>query len=108
MKHCTRPLAPESAHLERVARSLLVLAVVVALWPASATAQVQQGPPPPQVGPERGSLVIVGGATWAFGSRGGHMGGVSWGRGMVLAGFAGAFVVGAAAAIVNVGFGLGD
>ena len=62
MKHCTRPLAPESAHLERVARSLLVLAVVVALWPASATAQVQQGPPPPQVGPERGSLVIVGGA----------------------------------------------
>lgn len=53
------------------------------------------------------AVVIVGGGTWAFGARGGHMGGVTWGRGMVLSGFAGAFVIGAAAAIVNVGFGLG-
>lgn len=62
MKHRTRRLAPAPAHLERVGRSLLAMMMAVALWPASAAGQIQQGAPPPQVGPERGSLVIVGGA----------------------------------------------
>ena len=39
-----------------------VVLVAIAIWPAPAVTQVQQGPPPPEVGPERGSLVIVGGA----------------------------------------------
>ena len=42
--------------------ALIALALTVAPAPAPASTQVQQGPPPPEVGPERGSLVIVGGA----------------------------------------------
>lgn len=40
----------------------LSFALAITLWPAPAVTQIQQGPPPPEVGPERGSLVIVGGA----------------------------------------------
>ena len=54
-----KPRTPSS-----VATSLgaLLMALSLMLSPAPATSQIQQGPPPPQVGPERGSLVIVGGA----------------------------------------------
>ena len=40
---------------------LMVLSVFVVGAGSGASAQ-QQGPPPPQVGPENGSLVVVGGA----------------------------------------------
>jgi len=52
--------------------------------------------------------VIVGGATWALGANRAHTQGVTWGRFMVVGGFVGAVVIGAAVAIVNTGFRLGS
>ena len=43
-------------------RCLAALLVLALAAPATARAQVQQGPPPPVVGPANGSLVVVGGA----------------------------------------------
>jgi hypothetical protein len=51
--------------------------------------------------------VLVGAATWGFGSRTGHMGAAQQGRMMVLGGAVGALVAGAATALVNFGFHLG-
>jgi hypothetical protein len=52
--------------------------------------------------------VIIGGATWALGANRAHTQGVTWGRFMVVGGFVGAVVIGAAVAIVNTGFRLGS
>ena len=52
--------------------------------------------------------VIVGGATWALAANRAHTQGVTWGRFMVIGGFIGAVVIGAARAIVNTGFSLGS
>ena len=52
--------------------------------------------------------VILGGATWALGANRAHTQGVTWGRFMVIGGFVGAVVIGAAVAIVNTGFSLGS
>ena len=52
--------------------------------------------------------VILGGATWALGANRAHTQGVTWGRFMVIGGFIGAVVIGAAVAIVNTGFRLGS
>jgi len=52
--------------------------------------------------------VIIGGATWAIGANRAHTQGVTWGRFMVVGGFVGAVVIGAAVAIVNTGFRLGS
>jgi hypothetical protein len=52
--------------------------------------------------------VILGGATWALGANRAHTQGVTWGRFMVIGGFVGAVVIGAAVAIVNTGFRLGS
>jgi hypothetical protein len=52
--------------------------------------------------------VIIGGATWALGANRAHTQGVTWGRFMVIGGFVGAVVIGAAVAIVNTGFRLGS
>ena len=51
--------------------------------------------------------VLVGAATWGFGSRSGHFASAQQGRAMVLGGVLGAIIAGAAAALVNFGFGLG-
>jgi hypothetical protein len=51
--------------------------------------------------------VLIGAATWGFGSRSGHYGATQQGRMMVLGGAVGALVAGAATALVNFGFGLG-
>jgi len=51
--------------------------------------------------------VLVGAATWGFGSRSGHMGASQQGRMMVLGGALGAMITGAATALVNFGFGVG-
>ena len=53
-------------------------------------------------------LVVVGGATWALAANRAHTQGVTWGRFMVIGGFVGAVVIGAASAIVNAGFRLGS
>lgn len=52
--------------------------------------------------------VIIGGATWALAANRAHTQGVTWGRFMVIGGFIGAVVIGAASAIVNAGFRLGS
>ncbi|MCW2599464.1 MAG: hypothetical protein JWM02_1293 [Frankiales bacterium] len=51
--------------------------------------------------------VLAGAATWSFGSRSGHFGASQQGRMMVLGGAVGAMITGAAAALVNFGFGVG-
>jgi len=51
--------------------------------------------------------VVMGGATWALAANRAHSQGVTWGRYMVIGGFVGAIVMGAASAIVNAGFALG-
>ena len=53
-------------------------------------------------------IVVVGGATWALAANRAHTQGVTWGRFMVIGGFVGAIVIGAAVAIVNTGFRLGS
>lgn len=53
-------------------------------------------------------VVVVGGATWALAANRAHTQGVTWGRFMVIGGFVGAIVIGAAQAIVNAGFRLGS
>ena len=53
-------------------------------------------------------VVVVGGATWALAANRAHTHGVTWGRVMVIGGFVGAVVIGAAVAIVNTGFRLGS
>jgi len=53
-------------------------------------------------------VVVVGGATWALAANRAHTQGVTWGRFMVIGGFVGAVVIGAAVAIVNTGFRLGS
>lgn len=53
-------------------------------------------------------VVVVGGATWALAANRAHTQGVTWGRFMVIGGFVGAIVIGAAQAIVNTGFQLGS
>ena len=53
-------------------------------------------------------VVVVGGATWALAANRAHTQGVTWGRFMVIGGFVGAIVIGAAVAIVNTGFSLGS
>ena len=52
--------------------------------------------------------IVVGGATWALAANKAHTQGVTWGRFMVIGGFVGAIVIGAAVAIVNAGFRLGS
>ena len=54
------------------------------------------------------AAVLLGAAAWGFGSRTGHFAASQHGRGMVLGGVAGAMITGAAAALVNFGFGLGS
>ncbi len=51
--------------------------------------------------------VLAGAAAWGFGARSGHFGASQQGRTMVIGGVAGAVITGAAAALVNFGFGLG-
>ena len=51
--------------------------------------------------------VLAGAAAWGLGSRNGHYGASQQGRMMVLGGVAGAMITGAAAALVNFGFGIG-
>ena len=51
--------------------------------------------------------VLAGAAAWGFGARSGHFGASQQGRLMVLGGVAGAMITGAAAALVNFGFGIG-
>ena len=53
------------------------------------------------------AAVLIGAATWGFGSRSGHYGSAQQGRAMVLGGAAGALIAGAAAAVVNFAFGVG-
>lgn len=53
-------------------------------------------------------VVVIGGATWALAANRAHTQGVTWGRLMVIGGFVGAVVIGAASAIVNAGFRLGS
>jgi hypothetical protein len=53
-------------------------------------------------------VVVIGGATWAPAANRAHTQGVTWGRVMVIGGFVGAVVIGAATAIVNAGFRLGS
>jgi len=53
-------------------------------------------------------VVVIGGATWALAANRAHTQGVTWGRFMVIGGFVGAVVIGAAVAIVNAGFRLGS
>lgn len=53
-------------------------------------------------------VVVIGGATWALAANRAHTQGVTWGRFMVIGGFVGAIVIGAAVAIVNAGFRLGS
>jgi hypothetical protein len=53
------------------------------------------------------TAVLLGAAAWGIGSRSGHYGATQQGRMMVLGGAVGAMVAGAAAALVNFGFGLG-
>ena len=53
-------------------------------------------------------VVVIGGATWALAANRAHTQGVTWGRFMVIGGFVGAVVMGAASAIVNAGFRLGS
>ena len=53
-------------------------------------------------------VVVIGGATWALAANRAHTQGVTWGRFMVIGGFVGAIVMGAASAIVNAGFRLGS
>jgi hypothetical protein len=53
-------------------------------------------------------VVVVGGATWALAANRAHTQGVTWGRFMVIGGFVGAIVIGAAVSIVNTGFRLGS
>ena len=53
-------------------------------------------------------VVVIGGATWALAANRAHTQGVTWGRFMVIGGFVGAVVIGAAVAIVNTGFRLGS
>ena len=53
-------------------------------------------------------VVVIGGATWALAANRAHTQGVTWGRFMVVGGFLGAVVIGAAVAIVNTGFRLGS
>ena len=53
-------------------------------------------------------VVVIGGATWALAANRAHTQGVTWGRFMVVGGFVGAVVMGAASAIVNAGFRLGS
>jgi hypothetical protein len=54
------------------------------------------------------TAVLLGAAAWGIGSRSGHYGATQQGRMMVLGGAVGAMVAGAAAALVNFGFGLGS
>lgn len=51
--------------------------------------------------------ILAGAAAWGFGARSGHFGASQQGRLMVLGGVAGAMITGAAAALVNFGFGVG-
>jgi hypothetical protein len=51
--------------------------------------------------------ILAGAAAWGFGARSGHFGASQQGRMMVLGGVAGAMITGAAAALVNFGFGIG-
>ena len=53
------------------------------------------------------AAVLIGAATWGFGSKTGHYGATHQGRLMVLGGAVGALVAGAATALVNFGFGVG-
>ena len=53
-------------------------------------------------------VVVIGGATWALAANRAHTQGVTWGRLMVIGGFVGAVVIGAASSIVNTGFRLGS
>ncbi len=46
----------------RQAHAVFLLLVLATFAPSPARAQLQQSPEPPRVGPERGSLVVVGGA----------------------------------------------
>ena len=52
--------------------------------------------------------VLLGAAAWGIGSRSGYYGAQQNGRMMVLGGAVGAMVAGAAAALVNFGFGIGS
>ncbi len=54
------------------------------------------------------AAVLFGAATWGLGSRSGHYGASQQGRMMVLGGAVGAMIAGAAAALVNFGFGIGS
>ena len=51
--------------------------------------------------------ILAGASAWGFGARSGHFGASQQGRLMVLGGVAGAMITGAAAALVNFGFGVG-
>lgn len=53
------------------------------------------------------TAVLAGAAAWGLGARSGHYGASQQGRTMVLGGAVGAMITGAAAALVNFGFGLG-
>lgn len=53
------------------------------------------------------TAVLAGAAAWGLGARSGHFGASQQGRTMVLGGAVGAMITGAAAALVNFGFGLG-
>ena len=52
--------------------------------------------------------VLLGAAAWGIGSKSGYYGAQQNGRMMVLGGAVGAMVAGAAAALVNYGFGIGS
>ena len=52
--------------------------------------------------------VLLGAAAWGIGSKSGYYGAQQNGRMMVLGGAVGAMVAGAAAALVNFGFGIGS
>lgn len=53
------------------------------------------------------TAILAGAAAWGLGARSGHYGASQQGRTMVLGGAVGAMITGAAAALVNFGFGLG-
>lgn len=53
-------------------------------------------------------VVVIGGATWALAGKHNNGMGVIWGRVMVIGGFVGAIIIGAARFIVNTGFQVGS
>lgn len=53
-------------------------------------------------------VIVIGGATWALAGKHNNGMGVIWGRVMVIGGFVGAIIIGAARFIVNTGFSIGS